>query len=322
MGWSAGKFSRVHDWTDDESGGYKILSARMDEEDDNFAAGIDACRHLGGQNPATANLPMGGFIHTGVGNGTARTNYPSIGQIQDGSLVYATAGGTANELTLAVSPVITAYTAGQMFAFVASADNTDSATATMNINGVGAKAILHDGFSLKGGYIRSGSAYVIVYNGDYFDLLNPTSGSNDVCSAYLSSDVTISPSTETKISWDGTTYDKGTTNGFWVSGSPTRFTVPFRGVYMATANIAFTLASPDNGTYVRVRFKVNDSFGKYGWVEAAQNISDGLVWSANLTMPAQLLEADDYIEVSVYHKYTTAALDIDATYTSVSVLHV
>ena len=43
-----------------------------------------------GQTTPVANLPMGGYVHTNVGNATARTNYPSAGQVQDGTLTYLT----------------------------------------------------------------------------------------------------------------------------------------------------------------------------------------------------------------------------------------
>ncbi len=69
MGWSGGIFTRVHDWTEDEAGGYDILSTRMDEEDANFEAGINACLTKDGSNSPSSNLPMGGMVHTGVGTG-------------------------------------------------------------------------------------------------------------------------------------------------------------------------------------------------------------------------------------------------------------
>jgi hypothetical protein len=71
MGWSGGTFTRVHDWTTDEGSAIDIEADRMDAEDDNFASGINACLTKDGSNSPTANLPMGGNRHTGVGK--ART---------------------------------------------------------------------------------------------------------------------------------------------------------------------------------------------------------------------------------------------------------
>ena len=85
MGWSGGIFTRVHDWTEDEAGGYDILASRFDEEDDNFESGINACLTKDGTNTPTANLPMGSRKHTGVATATAYDQYATAGQVQNGS---------------------------------------------------------------------------------------------------------------------------------------------------------------------------------------------------------------------------------------------
>ena len=107
-GWDgAGGFTRVHDWTDDESAGENIEASRMDAEDDNFAGGIAACRAKNGENAATGNLPMGGNIHTGVGDGTAANHYAAVGQVQDSEVVFSLAGGDGDTITISLLPART-----------------------------------------------------------------------------------------------------------------------------------------------------------------------------------------------------------------------
>jgi len=78
-----GTFNRVYDWEIDKINGVKIRADRMETEMDGMAIGLSTCVTRDGQSPATANLPMGGFNHTGVSDGTARNHYASVGQVQD-----------------------------------------------------------------------------------------------------------------------------------------------------------------------------------------------------------------------------------------------
>ena len=79
-----------------------------------------------GQTVPVANLPMGGNVHTGVGNATARTNYASGGDVQDGTLTYLT-GVSGTDTITAIGPIsMTAYATGQILHFTA-AGNTVTA---------------------------------------------------------------------------------------------------------------------------------------------------------------------------------------------------
>ena len=126
-----------------------------------------------GQSPATANIPMGDNKLTGLATPTARTDATSLGSIQDGVGVYgATVGGSGNAITVTLAPVITAYAAGQKFSFIAGAANTGGVT--ININGVGAKAITKVGTTaLVANDILSGSLVEVEYDGTRFQLISP-----------------------------------------------------------------------------------------------------------------------------------------------------
>lgn len=155
----SGTMNRVHDWTEDEGNNIDIEASRMDEDTDDIADEITNSIAKDGQTTPTANLPMGGFRHTGVGNATARNNYPAVGQIQDQSFVWCgTAGGTANALTLSPSPAITAYAAGQAFVFK-SGSSPNSDAATLAISGLSTIAIQFEGAALSPGMIEANKWY-------------------------------------------------------------------------------------------------------------------------------------------------------------------
>lgn len=141
----------------------------VNSEMDDIATALTNSLAKNGETTPTANLPMGTFKHTGVGEATARTDYARASQVQDSSLLWcSTAGGTADAFTLTPSPAITAYAAGQAFHFLAVGTNTGAVT--VNVSSVGAKAVQASGSALTGGEIVSGKLYAIRYDGTQFQL--------------------------------------------------------------------------------------------------------------------------------------------------------
>ena len=130
-----------------------------------------------GQTTPVANLPMGGFIHTNVGNATVRTNYPSAGQVQDGTLTYLTSVSGTDTIT-AIAPLsMTAYATGQTFRFIAAGANLTTGV-TLNINSIGAKNITKNGTTaLAIGDIISGSIIEVTYDGTEFQISSQISSS-------------------------------------------------------------------------------------------------------------------------------------------------
>ena len=117
-----------------------------------------------GQTTPIANLPMGTYAHTGVGNATARTMYASAAQVEDGTLNYLTSVSGTNTIVATAPLSMAAYVAGQTFRFIAAGANTGAVT--ININSIGAKSITRDGTTaLVAGDIVSGGAYQVVYDG-------------------------------------------------------------------------------------------------------------------------------------------------------------
>jgi hypothetical protein len=133
-----------------------------------LATGLSTTITKNGQTTPTANLPMGGFKFTGLADGTAGTDSATVSQIQSAYGTFLTVSGT-NTITATVSPSLTAYSAGQMFGFVAA--NTNTGATTINISGLGAKSIVTPLGALNANDIQSGYFYIIYYDGTNFQLL-------------------------------------------------------------------------------------------------------------------------------------------------------
>lgn len=122
-----------------------------------------------GQTDPTANLPMATNKHTGVGTGTALTDYSDVKSVQNSTYTRAgTAGGTADALTLSPSPAITAYVTGQRFTAIIGASPTTGA-ATLAVSGLPTKAIEIDNAALSASVVLvAGKTYDFEYDGTAF----------------------------------------------------------------------------------------------------------------------------------------------------------
>lgn len=154
--------------------GTTIVSGQVDANFQDVVTELTNSIAADGQTTPTANLPMGTFKHTGVGNASARNHYLAAGQAQDGSVSYGTVGGTADAITLTLSPAITAYAAGQMFWFKAASANTGAVT--LAVSGLAAKAVQINGAALIAGCIKANDLCVVIYDGTQFQLVSASGG--------------------------------------------------------------------------------------------------------------------------------------------------
>lgn len=83
---------------------------------------------------------------------------------------YKVDTGVADAYVITPAPAITAYTAGQIFSFKASATNTTAST--LNVNALGAKNIFFNGAALVGGEILINTIVVVEYDGTQFGLVS------------------------------------------------------------------------------------------------------------------------------------------------------
>jgi hypothetical protein len=129
-----------------------------------------------GQTTPTANLPMGTFKLTGLGAGSAATDSVNMSQLQAGAANHLTGVAGADTITASATPAITAYAAGNKFTFVAAGANTGAVT--LNINGLGAKAVTKSGVgALSAGDIAASSVVSVIYDGTQFQLVAASASS-------------------------------------------------------------------------------------------------------------------------------------------------
>lgn len=182
-----------------------------------------------GQTPATANLPMGGYKHTNVAAATVRTEYPTSGQVQDGSLVALTSvGGSANVITATAAVSMAAYATGQRFCFVVG--TTNSSATTLNINSIGAKTIKRDSVKdIVAGDLVAGSVADVFYDGTYFQLVNAYRQTFPCFSAYRSGTTqTVATGTSTIAQLNSEEFDS---DACYDSATNYRFTASVAGYY-------------------------------------------------------------------------------------------
>lgn len=155
--------------------GTTISSTTFNTLTSDLAAALTASLASDGQTNPTANLPMNTHRHTGVGNSAARTDYASAADVQDGTLIYLTSVAGTNTITATAPNTMAAYVAGQRFSFIVAVTNTS--TVTLNINGIGAKAITKSGANaLDAGDMVAAMMVEMEYDGTQFQLLTSRMG--------------------------------------------------------------------------------------------------------------------------------------------------
>ncbi len=132
---------------------------------------------------------------------------------------------------------------------------------------------------------------------NYKARLNPTAFG---AKTKLTSGQTITTATWTIITWASTLYDN---IDFWSSGTPTRLTAPYKGIFLIGYGADWGATS---GGKRQHEIKKNGSF----FFGAYRADSSGSSVEAQTTLG--ILEKDDYIELQVHHTLGSD-LDIDAT---------
>lgn len=156
-----------------------------------IAAALSMCLVKDGQQTPTGNLPMGGLKHTGVGKAAARDQYATYEQLQDGEANFvapANVAGTANAVTLSLSPAPTGYETAIDLFYVVEIENT-SEDVTHNLNAIGLLNTkkFYGGVKVKVaiGDFQIGMMAHLKYDGTDLILMNPRgyAQATDVASA-------------------------------------------------------------------------------------------------------------------------------------------
>ncbi len=151
-----------------------------------------------GQTVPTQNLPMGGLAHTGVAAAIQFDQYARADQVQDGTFLRFTATSMPSQDVYTANLIfgITSFVPNQLI--VGAFPTNNVSTATLNINGSGAAAVVReDGTVLQADDIVAGQPAVLLWDGMAWRLLG-AAGTNGVVSfnsrvgaiTLLSADVT------------------------------------------------------------------------------------------------------------------------------------
>jgi len=155
-----------------------------------LASGLTTAITKDGQTVPTANIPMGGFKITGLGAGTSATDAAQFGQLQNAPVATLITVAGADTITGTLVQTLTAYATGQQFSFVAAGTNTTAVT--LNIDGLGAKAVTRTGaVALAAGALVSGQMAIVEYDGTRFQLINANAFTNLTVSGALTVGTTL-----------------------------------------------------------------------------------------------------------------------------------
>jgi hypothetical protein len=163
--------------------GTVISSTAFNALTSDLATGLSTALTKDGQTTVTANIPMSNFKITGLGAATAAADAVRFSQLQGSADKLLTVTGTDTYVATA-SPALTAYAAGNLFSLVV--PNTNTGAATINIDGLGAKAITRTGSTaLVAGDMIATEVVIVVYDGTRFQLINANSFTNLLISGTL-----------------------------------------------------------------------------------------------------------------------------------------
>ena len=156
-----------------ETGAFSTITGSGDVTIDTNTLKVDTSNNRVGilQASPTVPLEVGGVIYSSTGGFKFPDNStqtvaasPHIGN-------YAVTTGSSNVYAVAPSPAIGSYAAGVRVFF--EPNHTNTGTATLNVNSLGAKTIKTVyGEALVGGELVSGGIYSVIYDGADFMLIN------------------------------------------------------------------------------------------------------------------------------------------------------
>ena len=156
--------------------GTTISSTTFNNLTADLATGLTTTLTKDGQSTPTANIGLGTYKIVNLGAGTVASDAARLDQVQGGAATFITVTGT-DTLTGTVSPALSAYATGNQFSFLVA--NTNTGAVTINVDGIGSKAITRTGTTaLVAGDMVAGQAVEIIYDGTRFQLVNGNSFTN------------------------------------------------------------------------------------------------------------------------------------------------
>ncbi len=230
-----------------------------------------------------------------VANGTKSQHAATLGQVQSGASSYAVDTGTANAYVVNLAPVLSANTDGVKIRFRAA--NANTAASTLNVNGIGAIALVGSAHvALAGGEIVAGSYCEAEYNSALakYVLLESTGGySQLLVNSYLTSTPAQFDNTSRIPSTQFVQRALGNFQTLYGSSGNLALTPTMAGMFITQAVLG-TVTLPANATV------------PLGGTYTVQSRADGVVFNCtgsetmtfgNVSVASVTLNAGDTIEV-------------------------
>lgn len=216
-GWAAGVFTRARNWVTDKANVVNPQASLFDQEDDNFASGLNNCVTKDGLNKPSATMDWNNQRLSNLGAATARPDALQAAQFQDGTPLSLSAVAGTDTITGTLTPTITAYANLMRVSFIPAATNTGAAT--LNISAIAARSIVDErGTALVAGAIVSGVPASVIY-----DLANTRwvlQSSAKVADAELSSNVPLKNASNTFTGVTQTiSAGAGVRASLWINGN-------------------------------------------------------------------------------------------------------
>lgn len=156
-------FTRARNWVTDKANAINPQASLFDQEDDNFAGGLNNCVTKDGLNKPSATMDWNNQRLTNLGAATARTDAMQTAQYQDGGPISLSAVSGTDTIVGTLTPAITAYANLMRVSFIPAATNTGAAT--LNVNSVAARSIVKTtGIALVAGDLVLGVPASVIYD--------------------------------------------------------------------------------------------------------------------------------------------------------------
>lgn len=173
----------------------------------------------------------------------------------------AEVGSTSSAYLATVTPApLSDYPTGMVLNFKLDADN--AASPTMNVNGLGARAIVKDGSTaLAAADLKNGQVASLVYDGTNFQLITPTAADKApnfggiVCSKTSGQTVTASTVTDVTFTIERVTETSHISHS--TSSSPAEFTINTAGKYRVSGRFAISTSNVGDWTHVLAALNLN-----------------------------------------------------------------
>lgn len=167
-GWISGSFSISVDMSVNDAAGIPIVSSAFSDQMSVVKGGINNCLTKDGQNSPTANLPMGGQRHTGVGKPAAFDDYDRVNERLHNWNVYAldtNSAGTSITISCSVAFTVTG-SAGHSIIIIAGQDKPNGAyqDGILMLNSITASVVAGGNKSLWPGAINTNVPHRLTWN--------------------------------------------------------------------------------------------------------------------------------------------------------------